>query len=390
MNPDSIPDRIRQGNALLVSAVFLVLIWLPTADWIFHFDRAPIPNEKRLPAAFPKFNGLGRSRDFVSGLEQYFNDHFGFRKRLIRANNHWKRQVFRDAPSNDVITGRDGWLFSTSNRMLDHYFGLARFSQDDLEAWRQLIEERRDWLAKRGIKYLFTIPPDKHTIYPEYLPEWLAKSAKPTKLDQFMEYMKAHSTVEVLDLRGPLLNAKPLGAIYLKTDTHWNMLGGFIAYQALIQALSRQIPDLKPLPLNAFDRQPTNIPAGDLAEIAGNTSMRETQQVRFTPRPPLKPFKVTTDPSRLLKKWTKGTDPTISESDRPRGKAILFRDSFSSSWKPILGYHFKEVLYIWQYYWDAAFLEREKPDVVIDEILERFFNTEDPRELMRKDDLRQP
>jgi hypothetical protein len=94
-----------------------------------------------------------------------------------------------------------------------------------------------------------------------------------------------------------------------------------------------------------------------------------------------------TAPSRLPKKWPKYTEPAVSENDNSQGKAVVFRDSFARAWYPFLGYHFKEVVYIWQDYWNAAFLEREKPEVVINEMVERFFNNADPAELARAENL---
>ena len=385
---NALPEAIRRGKAFLISAVFIVLIWLPTLDWLFGLDHAPIPNEKRLLASFPKYTGLTQLRDFVSGLNQYYDDHFGFRKKLIRTNNRWTRKLFGGPPNNGPIMGRDGWLFYAGDKMLDRYMGPMRFSQKDLEAWQQLLEKRRDWLAKRGVKYIFTIPPDKHEVYPEYLPEWIVKGPKPSKVDQFVAHMAANSTVQVLYLRKALVEAKPLGVNYLKTDTHWNARGAFIGYQALLDALSRQIPDLKPLPLESYEQRPKPAPAGDLANMMGEGSAPETQQLAFVPRPPLHAIDCRDDPSRLPKQWRKSTDPCVSENPQAKGgKAIVFRDSFAGAWPPFLGNHFKEVVYIWQYYWDAAFLEREKPVVVIDEMLERFFNQENPNELMKKDGL---
>ena len=77
----------------------------------------------------------------------------------------------------------------------------------------------------------------------------------------------------------------------------------------------------------------------------------------------------------------------MTEYAAPVSKAIIFRDSFAGSWTWYLGYHFHEVLYIWQYDWDAALIEREKPVVVIDEILERFFNKDENFKLMQKEVL---
>ena len=69
---------------------------------------------------------------------------------------------------------------------------------------------------------------------------------------------------------------------------------------------------------------------------------------------------------------------------------LLFQDSFACSWYAFLDRHFREVVYVWQYDWNRSLIEREKPDLVIDEMLERFFNLSDPNELARKDQLSAP
>jgi hypothetical protein len=387
MDYASLCEQIRRTKAAVINTVFLGLIFLPALDSVLHLDHAPVPNEKRLLADFPQYRGLTHLKQFLTGLNSYYDDHFGFRKRLIRTNNHWKRQLFREPPRNDVVIGRDGWLFFIGGRTLDNYFGLARFSEQELEEWRQLLEKRRDWLRRRGIKYLFAIPPDKHTVYPEFLPQWFVKSPKPGKPEQLFTYIKEHSDVPVVDLRQRVREAKSLGTCFLKTDTHWNSLGAFIGCQTVIEALGMQMPGLKALPLEAFDLKKVEGPGGDLSVMLGDNSSRETEQVVFTPRPPLKPLEIRIASERLPKKWRQGSDPVVTENSLCQGKVIIFRDSFANAWKPFLGYHFREVLYVWQHEWDVAFLEREKPDVVIDEVVERFFNEEDPVKLMAKDNL---
>ena len=110
--------------------------------------------------------------------------------------------------------------------------------------------------------------------------------------------------------------------------------------------------------------------------------------VKFTPRPPLTKVRSHPAPELLQKKWRPSTEPWKTEYENATGKAVVFRDSFAVAWYPFLGYHFHDVLYIWQYEWDAALIEREKPSVVIDEILERFFDNLSPTDLMEKDALR--
>ena len=267
--------------------------------------------------------------------------------------------------------------------MLDNYTGTTRFDEQTLNDWQKLLESRRDWLAARGEKYVFVIAPDKHTIYPEYLPEWVVKSGKPSKLDQLLAHMRAHSTVEVLDLRPALIAAKKSGATYLQTDTHWNDFGAFIAYQQLVQSLQGQLPGMKPLALDAFDRKSLVCRGGDLAVCLGQQDeIQETQAVLFAPRQPLTPL---TQIHAGSMGGETGTGAVITRNPDAVGKAVLFRDSFAEAWLPFLGHHFRETIYLRQTGWDKPFLEREKPDVVIDEMVERLFNNQDPRQLLKSD-----
>lgn len=373
----------------LFIVIFLVLLWLPLVDSAMHLDRTPMALENRTLSPLPEFKpGLAGVRYFFSGWEAYYRDHFGFRNRLIQCSNRWKWQWFHESNQSSVATGQQGWLFYFGDYVLDNYAGDKKFSETDLKSWQELLEKRRDWLGQRGIKYLFVITPDKHSIYPEYLPAWVVKRPSPRKLDQFFSYMKAHSAVPVLDLRPSLLEAKKSAAIYLKSDTHWNLYGGFVGYQAVLQELSAQSPNIRPLSLTNFDWKYVQQSAGDLANLQGLADqLVETNTIAFSTRPPLQPLVWHSALERLPKKWLPKTEPAVSECPGQTGKALVFCDSFAGGWEPFLGYHFRETVYIRQYEWDAAFIEREKPDVVIDEIVERFYNNQDPRKLKQLDAL---
>jgi alginate O-acetyltransferase complex protein AlgJ len=368
----------------LTIIVFLGLLWLPSLDHFFNLDHAPMPPENRLLAKRPLFKGLGESRDFIAGVESYFNDHFGFRKRLIRLNHHWKKQLFRVAGSPDAIAGRDGWLFYGGMRMLEHCTHEATLTEQELRDWCRLLEMRRDWLRTRGIKYLFVVPPDKHTVYPECLPAWIEVGPKPTKIQQLTRYVKDHSTVEVVDLSQALIGGKKLNVVYLKTDAHWNRFGAFIGYRAMVQALARQIPGLEPLALDTYDWKPVPDTPGDIFMIMGAVgSCTETANLQPTPRP---------EPNLMYQpdRFPPYHGPAERRSrftlnEKASGKALMFHDSFALRWYGFLDRHFREVVYVWHYDWDRPLIEREKPDVVIDEMLERFFNVADPTDLARKD-----
>jgi alginate O-acetyltransferase complex protein AlgJ len=386
MSSESTSKKIQAFGDTLTIIIFLALLLLPAADCFLKLDHAEALGENRMPARWPLYQGVAQFRAFITGVEDYFNDHFGFRKRLIRLNNHWKGQLFHDAGLHDVLIGRDGWLFSSSGNMISHYTGAASWQEQDLEKWRRLLEGRRDWLAARGAKYLVVVPPDKHRIYPEYLPPWVDGGKKPSKVQQLIQYLKDRSTLEVVDLAPALLEGKQTRPTYLMTDTHWNFYGGFVAYRAVAEALARQMPGLKPLPPDAYDWELRPMEAGDLARILGRKDAYHETNWYSPVAKQVALFKEQFDPARFPHRGSQETRPCFTLNPAASGKVMVFRDSFACSWYKFFGYHFKEVVYIWQYNWNKALIEREKPDLVIDEILERFFNQEDPVELGRNDE----
>lgn len=384
----ALASRLRMANVWLFIAFFLVMIWLPLLDSWLDLDQTPRSNEKRELAAFPKLTpGTEGAREFFSGLDNYYADHFGLRNWLVHRQRQWKRKWFGERAGPNVIEGRDGWYFYTGARMIDHATGRARFDEAALHAWRDLLETRRNWLAARGIAYLFVVPPDKHTVYPEYLPDWLRDATAPGKLSQLVDYMKANSTVPVLDLRLALTDAKKTSRQYWFTDTHWNMEGGFVAYQAVVRAMALQLPGTKPLDATQFSRSSATKSGGDLATLLGQRDLMEKDFVELTPLPPLKGLAMSADASIYPKAWPKDTEPQMSLNPDAVGTAIVFRDSFANGWLPFLGYHFNRLILIWDYRWNPDLIEREKLQVVIDEILERYMNVADPLELKAKDGL---
>jgi hypothetical protein len=93
-----------------------------------------------------------------------------------------------------------------------------------------------------------------------------------TRLDDLLNRLDASARATILDLR-PVLRAAaakhaPL-AIYFKTDSHWNGLGAFYAYRAILERLDEQATvsrlDLAALDNFTIVEQPSD--GGDIARI---------------------------------------------------------------------------------------------------------------------------
>lgn len=391
MNPPPPKSYRRVANGVVIF-IFLAGLWLPILDNLTGIDVARPPDENRLPARRPQLAAWNFSsgQQFIAGTEAYYNDHFGFRKRLIRWSQQWKQQWYQDQNDFNVVVGKHGWRFTSQLQMIEHFLGMAKFSTAQMQAWQKLLEKRRDWLAARGIKFLFVVTPDKQSIYPEELPDWLQNAApghRETKLDQFMQFMRAHSTVEVLDLRPTLLAAKTKAPLFLQTDSHWNYFGGFIAGQEVIRTLQNTFPELPPL--RGEDFIWTNLPSGggDLARLAGR-ELIENNCFTFDVRPGLTAPKVQVD-AGAYSSWGQHSVRVTLENPTPLTvHAVVFHDSFAHAWQMIFGYSFKRIVFLNEHReFNTKLIEANHPHVVVVEMLERFFNTLGPEELMAKDGL---
>ena len=373
-SPTSRSRRIADTAAI---SVFALVVWLPTGDWLFGLDNAPAPQEKRALAKKP---GLGRGQGgivtYPKRYEAYFNDHFGYRKRLIRWHNRWRAKWFGAPPTWLVLVGKDGWLYYVGARAIDCHRGIDPFSDADLAAWQAALEGMRDRSAELGARFLFVVAPNKHTIYPEHLPDWVNARVDPkSRLDQLAEHMAASSDVAMLDLQRALLDAKKAEAVYHSTDTHWNALGAHVAYTQILSRLGEWFPGLSPRPVREFRRE-TGFGTGDLVSMAGRDDPAEESPL-LTPTSGWRAARADAMPSVPRKQWTRGAEPVVMENaDAPavngkRLRVVVFRDSFCSALIPFLSEHFGRSVYIWQYPLDETLVESERPDVVILHIVER-------------------
>ena len=399
MNATSKTSTRQAWADVLLIIVFAALLLLPTADYFGHFDWTKPLDENRLPAPRPRLTRLDLSglRAYAAAAEAWFNDHFGFRRRLVRWSQQWKEQIYRSGRGADkVIEGQKGWLYISEGQMIEHFLGVKQFTPAQLQSWQRVLQRRQDWLAALGIKYLFVVPPDKQSVYEENLPAWLVK-ARPagcqTKLDQFLEYMRAHSTVQILDLRQPLRDARQTMPTYLQNDTHWNLYGGFVGSQAIIKALSGQVPALQPLRFDDFEWSNPLTNGGDLARMLGTWEKAEKNFMCFTPKPPLvAPRTQLLD--NLPRLWNPAhpTQPDClvenTNLPAPGVDLVVFHDSYGRMLRECLGYRFHRIVFVWQNQeCNPQIINEYHPQIVINEMLERYLDITDPDTILAKEVL---
>ncbi len=178
---------------------------------------------------------------FPDDFTEYLTDTFAFRTMLVRCQSTARVKALNVSPSRSLIRGRDAWCFYADDGAMRDYAEAPPVTTAELEEWRLTLQDTTDWMHARGIAYLFVMAPDKHQVYPEYMPATIRR-ASPSRMDQLAAYLAEHSTVPVLDLRPALERGKTEERIYHRTDTHWNDRGAYIAYSAIISAVVRFTP----------------------------------------------------------------------------------------------------------------------------------------------------
>lgn len=268
------------------------------------------------------------------------------------------------------IIGKNHWLIYIGEKSLADFQNSAPYSESELETIQKNLDGLSEKLAAQGIRLFVVVPPNKNTIYPEYLPPQIPVIGPESRLDQVLNYQKERGHVQILDLRPVFFKARGERQIYFKTDTHWNEFGAFIAYQEIIKALRPWFPNLKPHQLDDYEL----IPAQNTGDIAVN--MIKSQALKEDSIH-LKPL-FTQEYSSMT--WyhenqlitTYNLQTRSPDSSLPR--LVMYHDSFGTFLQPFLPEHFSQAFFIWGELSDTTFILDEKPDIVILEITERYLD----------------
>jgi hypothetical protein len=280
---------------ILLSGFFLLGVFVPALDLAFGFLPRRESTEKRGLAEPPRPDATPLL-EIPRAMDAWISDHFGFRNQLVRAWNRFQVTLLRSSPDPDAIVGSDGWLFYASygdGADIRDFLGRIPLSQDELAARVASIEERRAALAARGITYLFTVAPNKETIYPERVP--LVRTPQHvTRLDQLVRVLRGQPQLAFLDLRPVLAAERARRDVYFVTDSHWNWVGSWAAFRAILAQLAEMRSGVPPMPEHAvrFAAQPAS--GGDVAALLGlgEDLPDVTQEWEWVGDPPYSPLRV--------------------------------------------------------------------------------------------------
>jgi len=176
--------KLYKFDKVLLSIFFCLLIYIPFAMGIIEEDKTASSVEKRNLTKLPLWpQSFKEIIEYPPLFNSYYSDHFGLRELFTK--NYFKivNKIGGKTSFDDVTVGQNGWLFLGNikkgyqgyNDPIGDAINVNLFSPKELIKFAESIMTLKNWLNKQGIKYIYVIAPNKHTIYFEQLPKYIKK-----------------------------------------------------------------------------------------------------------------------------------------------------------------------------------------------------------------------
>ncbi|MDD1005300.1 alginate O-acetyltransferase AlgX-related protein [Pseudomonas sp. TNT2022 ID642] len=286
-----------------------------------------------------------------------------------------------------VVLGKDGWFFLGDDHAQSITVKRTGVTDENSLVVQQVISNQENWehwFHRHGVKqYRILIGPDKDSVYPEFLPDWAVHSTHQV----LSKLLNDSPSLLYVDAITPLLAAKKNQSVplYFKTDTHWNSLGAWIAFEAFAANLHKSEPGLRwPEPslgkvMTSHDRE-----GGDLSRFQRIQSVTRDREVALAfhagPQLDVEEYDYT---SGLLVR--SGPNTPLDAPQKPLlvstkgalndAKVLWLRDSFGISLSPFMAATFSKTL---QIHYDQVssdklveLVNEFKPDYVVFSAVER-------------------
>lgn len=352
--------------------IFLVLIFIPLA--FFDKKSAASKTENRnlavLPPLIKSDGNLNKKLFKGKTYDEYFSDRFGFREKYISIENSLSQ---RFSASNSVLInaralkGKSGWYFYIDKNDGDNASDFLKtnlLSDEELENLKSRIKNAATFCESNNIKFLFVIGPNKHSVYSEFYP--FARPEGKTRADQITQVFDELKVPYVFP-RDYLLSLKTKEKVplYYETDTHWNPLGAYHAFEKILPIIESDFPEVQFPQIEYKTTWKIEETSHDILPMLG-IEKAKTTEVHILPANGNQNY------TYLQNEGVQGVHTVSQDKNLPR--ALIFRDSFFSALEPFTSPLFSEAEYIWKNFGDED-KERVlefKPDIIIFEAVERY------------------
>lgn len=292
--------------------------------------------------------------NYISDLGNWFSKNCGFRTEMLSINSHIMSDVFGVSSVDNITVGKNGWLYASSTD--GNYKGIENYSERIKFNIAHNVKLLQNSVEKMGCQFIFTVPANKNTLYPENMPYYIKNVNKNRNLSDLSKYFSKEK-VNYVDLYNLFKSNDE--TLYLKKDSHWNGKGALLAYKSIMNKTK--------LPYDNYSKAKEFIDdnyIGDLSDTIypcfADTESNPYYQTTFT----VDSVDVT-------------ADSITTTNDYGNGSLLMYRDSFGNTLIPYFSGEFNIAHYAKtksDYFTDYKVqndIATYNPSVVVVEIVER-------------------
>lgn len=335
-------------------AICLVLCMIPSVGMIF-FPTTQSTENKAMAESPKLFTDDGKFNQFIlQDCGEYFADHIALRNQMIFADAKIQTVLFSESNVSGVVYGKNDWLYYSST--LDDYLGRTPMSERELFNLAHNVSIIQEYLEERKIDFVFTVPPNKNTLYDDNMPYYYNSELEFQHNAVRLESYLAEQNINYISLFD--LFEKQDEVLYLKRDSHWNMKGACLAYNSIMDFLElkhNDCSDSEPIVEKKTNGDLNKMLYSFYGELEENYSYSIPNNYVYA-----------NDVESVEDGWI------ITENKKGTGTLLMFRDSFADTLIPFISNEFKTAYYSkGQPNAMERYIEGDIPDCVVIEKVER-------------------
>lgn len=222
--------------------IFFVMLFIPMS----HISKDEISeNENRTLAKWQPLLAADGNLNMTFGkdFDSWFNDRFAGRKELIDINSatHQNTVVETDKA---IFNKKNNWMF-----VKGHYNYVL--NDEFVNNAADILKEFKNFCDKNNIKLYVLIVPLNAEIYYDKISAYTNKYKILYNKSQ-VNNIKLHTGDYVVFPFDELKKMSKKDYVFFKTDWHWSDAGAYIGYNALINAMQKDYPQIKPVKNSDF------------------------------------------------------------------------------------------------------------------------------------------
>lgn len=331
-------------------AVIMIILFVPFVGMSFWMTTETTENKELSP--WPKLIENGAyNTDCLKEAGTYFEEHMAFRMQMLTANSAIWGKIFRTSTTDQVIVGKDDWLYfgGTAN----DYTGRALLSDRELYNVVHNLTLIQDFVEQNGSRFLLAVVPNKNTLYDDNMPYYYQRGTD-SNLDRLNQLLKKEN-IHFVDLKKAFQQEEEI--LYFKRDSHWNNKGAVLAYNEMLEALEKNHESYLNVP---YEVRTEHI--GDIDKIMYPLAAEEEDDFYYNKD---WKYQYVNDIIDNMDAWIETVNP------EKEGCLLMYRDSFGEGILPFLADEYRNAYFTRLVPYNLGNIVQYHPDTVIIERVER-------------------